>query len=198
MNNYFVFSTKGTQEGPFSHDELEQLVKNGTYGAGSQVWQGEENGWEPIEKHFPLPQTSAPLPVALPPVPTSTDLPPIPASSLPPVPAQQSNVPQTTTKNNSAAPKKGFKIPKITWAAISPFLLLGLWIAKYYHKEYQKKAAYEKVIRKRPVPKLQQMNNSNSQYGNYNNNQYNNYSYQQQYAPSNTGGYYSDTDTYYY
>ncbi len=141
MNNYFVFSTKGTQEGPFSHDELEQLVKNGTYGAGSQVRQGEENGWEPIEKHFPLPQTY-----------------------------------------NSAAPKKGFKISKITWAVISPFLLLGSWIAKHPHavraglnnhnKEYHEYRPVPKP-QQRPVPlppRLQPMSNSNSQYGNYNNN----------------------------
>lgn len=197
MNNYFVFSTNGSQDGPFNHDELEQLVNNGTYGAGVQVWQSEEKGWEPIEKHFPLPQTSAPLPpppAALPPVPAAaTNLPPLPTSSLPPVPAQQTNVPQTATKNNTSAPKKGFKIPKITWAAIAPFLFVGSIIARCYHKEHQKKAAYERSIRNRPTPRLQKMNNSNSQYSNYNN-----YNYQQQYTPSNTGSYYSDTETYYY
>lgn len=59
MMKYHVALPDGTREGPFDNEIIRAKISQGYYKRGCLVWHKEMKEWEPIEKYFPLNDSSA-------------------------------------------------------------------------------------------------------------------------------------------
>lgn len=77
MNNYYISTHQGKQEGPYDKEALISRIKDGIYSEETLVWCEGMTGWEPLKKHFDIPDDVIPPPLNMPPPPISA-----PATSL--------------------------------------------------------------------------------------------------------------------
>lgn len=59
MKQYMVTKPGGIPEGPFDEATLTEKIKQGLYTANDYVWEESLPKWEPLSKHFPIPDSAA-------------------------------------------------------------------------------------------------------------------------------------------
>lgn len=77
MKQFYITKKDGSQEGPYSEDGLAGRVQAGKYDGDTLVWCEGLETWEPLGKHFSLPECNVVMP------------PPLPGAEPPPLPKQK-------------------------------------------------------------------------------------------------------------